>query len=88
MKLALGDKNPTPFSYSTDIFNPPNEPCFTTNSNSLSHDIIQGNLEKSPMFSGEIDGIGPRYCPSIEDKSIDSQTRISCFVSRTRVEKL
>ena len=68
MKLALGDKDPTPFSYSTDIFNPPNEPCFTTNSNSLSHDIIQGNLEKSPMFSGEIDGIGPRYCPSIEDK--------------------
>ena len=68
MKLALGDKNPTPFSYSTDNFNPPNEPCFTTNSNSLSHDIIQDNLEKSPMFSGEIDGIGPRYCPSIEDK--------------------
>ena len=68
MKLALGDKNPTPFSYSTDNFNPPNEPCFTTNSNSLSHDVIQDNLEKSPMFSGEIDGIGPRYCPSIEDK--------------------
>ena len=68
MNLALGDKNPTPFSYSTDNFSPPNEPCFTTNSNSLSHDVIQDNLEKSPMFSGEIDGIGPRYCPSIEDK--------------------
>ena len=68
MNLALGDKNPTPFSYSTDNFNPPNEPCFTTNSNSLSHDVIQDNLERSPMFSGEIDGIGPRYCPSIEDK--------------------
>ena len=68
MKLALGDKNPTPFSYSTDNFNPPNEPCFTTNSNSLTHGVIQDNLERSPMFSGEIDGIGPRYCPSIEDK--------------------
>ena len=68
MNLALGDKNPTPFSYSTDVFNPPNEPCFTTGSNSLSHDIIQGNLDRSPMFSGEINGIGPRYCPSIEDK--------------------
>ena len=68
MNLALGDKNPTPFSYSTSNFNPPNEPCFTTNSNNLSHDVIQDNLEKSPMFSGEIDGIGPRYCPSIEDK--------------------
>ncbi len=68
MNLALGDKSPTPFSYSTDNFSPPNEPCFTTNSNSLSHDVIQDNLERSPMFSGEIDGIGPRYCPSIEDK--------------------
>ena len=68
MSLALGDKKPIPFSYSTDNFNPPNEPCFTTNSNSVSHDVIQDNLEKSPMFSGEIDGIGPRYCPSIEDK--------------------
>ena len=68
MKLALGDKNPTPFSYSTDSFDPPNEPCFTTSSNSLSHDVIRDNLGKSPMFSGEIDGIGPRYCPSIEDK--------------------
>ena len=68
MKLTLGDKSPTPFSYSTNSFDPPNEPCFTTNSNSLSHDVIQDNLEKSPMFSGEINGIGPRYCPSIEDK--------------------
>ena len=68
MNLALGDKSPTPFSYSTDNFSPPNEPCFTTNSNSLSHDVIQDNLERSPMFSGEINGIGPRYCPSIEDK--------------------
>ena len=68
MNLALGDQYPTPFSYSTNNFNPPNEPCFTTNSNSLSHNVIQDNLEKSPMFSGEIDGIGPRYCPSIEDK--------------------
>ena len=68
MNLALGDKSPTPFSYSTDNFSPPNEPCFTTNSYSLSHDVIQDNLERSPMFSGEIDGIGPRYCPSIEDK--------------------
>ena len=68
MNLTLGDKNPSPFSYSTDKFSPPNEPCFTTNSNSLSHDVIQDNLDKSPMFSGEIDGIGPRYCPSIEDK--------------------
>ena len=68
MNLALGDKNPIPFSYSTNNFNPPNEPCFTTSSNSMSHNVIQDNLEKSPMFSGEIDGIGPRYCPSIEDK--------------------
>ena len=66
--VSLGDENPTPFSYSTIKFKPPNEPCHTIHSNVKTHDIIKHNLHLSPMFSGDIDGKGPRYCPSIEDK--------------------
>ncbi len=66
--IVVGDKQPIPFSYSTKQFNPPNEPCHIVNSNKRSHDIISGNKLRSPMFSGEISGVGPRYCPSIEDK--------------------
>jgi len=66
--IALGDEKPTPFSYSTKEFNPPNTPCHTLPTNKTSHDIIKNNQESSPMFSGDISGAGPRYCPSIEDK--------------------
>ena len=66
--ISLGDSDPTPFSYSTRKFNPPNEPCYITHSNLKTHDIIKHNLHLSPMFSGDINGKGPRYCPSIEDK--------------------
>ena len=65
---ALGDRDPVPFSYSTTSFNPPNEPCHTISSNYESHQIIKKNKNRSPMFSGDIGGVGPRYCPSIEDK--------------------
>ena len=65
---ALGDKNPVPFSYSTKNFSPPNIPCHTINTNKQTHKIIKQNLNKSPMYSGDINGVGPRYCPSIEDK--------------------
>jgi len=64
----LGDKNPIPFSYQTSKFNPPNIPCFTVRTNPVSHNLIKENIERSPMFSGDVSGIGPRYCPSIEDK--------------------
>ena len=66
--ISLGDTNPTPFSYSTKTFNPPNEPCYTIHSNVKTHDVIKRNLHLSPMFTGDIAGKGPRYCPSIEDK--------------------
>ncbi len=66
--VAMGDNQPIPFSYSTKQFNPPNEPCHIISSNKRSHDIISKNKLRSPMFSGEISGTGPRYCPSIEDK--------------------
>ena len=65
---ALGDENPVPFSYSTNSFKPPNIPCHTIKTNEAVHEIIYKNQNRSPMFSGDIAGTGPRYCPSIEDK--------------------
>ena len=65
---VFGDLSPVPFSYNTGNFSPPNIPCHTVRTNEHCHNIIKDNLEKSPMFTGDIAGIGPRYCPSIEDK--------------------
>ena len=66
----LGDLNPEPFSFSTTDFSPPNEACYITHTNLETHAIINGSLAFSPLFSGVIQGIGPRYCPSIEDKVV------------------
>ena len=66
----LGDKKPTPFSHFTEKFNPMNEPCHTVRTNQFSHNVIEDNLGRSPMYSGEILATGPRYCPSIEDKIV------------------
>jgi NAD/FAD-utilizing enzyme apparently involved in cell division len=66
--IALGDNKPSPFSYRTKDFKPPNSPCHTTKTNGSCKSIIEENLIKSPMFSGDVSGVGPRYCPSIEDK--------------------
>ena len=65
---VFGDLSPVPFSYNTRNFSPPNIPCHTVRTNEHCHNIIKDNLENSPMFTGDIAGIGPRYCPSIEDK--------------------
>ena len=75
--VANGDKEPFPFSYFTKKFSPRSVPCHTTNTNSESHEIIKDNKRKSPMFSGDIGGMGPRYCPSIEDKVHRFQKRSS-----------
>ena len=66
--VALGDEFPVPFSYQTHDFKPPNDPCHTIRTNKETHEIIKENIDRSPMFSGDITGTGPRYCPSIEDK--------------------
>ena len=65
-----GDANPEPFSFSTNNFNPPNEACYITKTNPETHSIINASIEFSPLFSGVIKGVGPRYCPSIEDKVV------------------
>jgi tRNA uridine 5-carboxymethylaminomethyl modification enzyme len=65
-----GDLDPVPhFSVmEPDIVHPKQVPCWITHTNQQMHDIIMANLDRSPMYSGVIEGIGPRYCPSIEDK--------------------
>ncbi len=65
-----GDDPPPPFSYSTGKITNPQLPCYITYTNKKTHDIILENLDRSPLYSGKIKGIGPRYCPSIEDKVV------------------
>ena len=70
MEVQLGDVPPPPFSFRTDKknFNPTQLPCYITYTNEDTHEIIESNFYRAPMFSGQIEGTGPRYCPSIEDK--------------------
>jgi len=68
--IQAGDINPEPFSFSTQDFDPPNEYCYITNTNAETHRIINGGIKFSPLFTGVIQGVGPRYCPSIEDKVV------------------
>ena len=65
-----GDEPARPFSFSTPIegFSPNKAVCWIAYTNETTHDVIRANLDRSPLFSGKIEGIGPRYCPSIEDK--------------------
>ncbi|NTU41821.1 MAG: tRNA uridine-5-carboxymethylaminomethyl(34) synthesis enzyme MnmG [Nitrospirales bacterium] len=65
-----GDEPPIPFSYSTERITNPQLPCYITYTNARTHEIIRGGLDRSPLYSGRIQGIGPRYCPSIEDKVV------------------
>ncbi|GAQ94888.1 tRNA uridine 5-carboxymethylaminomethyl modification enzyme [Thermodesulfovibrio aggregans] len=65
-----GDFPPPPFSYSTKEITNPQVPCYITYTNEKTHEIILKNLDRSPLYSGKIVGIGPRYCPSIEDKVV------------------
>jgi tRNA uridine 5-carboxymethylaminomethyl modification enzyme len=65
-----GDEPPIPFSYMTDKITTPQIPCYVTHTNSATHDIIRENLTQSAVYSGAIEGVGPRYCPSIEDKVV------------------
>ena len=69
-EAQYGDDQPMPFSYSTKTIENPQLPCFITYTNKETHRIIRENLQRSAMYSGKIIGIGPRYCPSIEDKVV------------------
>ncbi|MEQ8820573.1 MAG: tRNA uridine-5-carboxymethylaminomethyl(34) synthesis enzyme MnmG [Sumerlaeia bacterium] len=65
-----GDDPPPPMSFKTRNLQVDQVPCYLTSTNVQTHDIIRANLDKSPMFMGAIQGVGPRYCPSIEDKVV------------------
>lgn len=84
----FGDEPPLPFSYSTDRIINPQLPCYITYTNAKTHEIITQNLDRSPLYSGKIQGIGPRYCPSIEDKVIRfaDKTRHQVFLEPEGLE--
>ena len=70
MELQTGDDVPVPFSFTTE-HRPENQAvCWLTYTNETTHQVIRDNLHRSPLFSGVIEGVGPRYCPSIEDKVV------------------
>jgi tRNA uridine 5-carboxymethylaminomethyl modification enzyme len=66
----LGDEDPRPFSFSTEKIARPQVPCYITYTNSNTHEIITSNLSRAPLYTGQIKSVGPRYCPSLEDKVI------------------
>lgn len=70
LDVQEGDENPRPFSFSTPKIDRKQIPCYITYTNDTTHELIKQNLEFSPMYSGQIKSIGPRYCPSIEDKVV------------------
>ena len=63
-----GDDQPVPFSFLTRKIETPQVSCFITHTTTAGHQLIADNIHRSPMYSGQIEGVGPRYCPSIEDK--------------------
>ncbi|MAT15450.1 MAG: tRNA uridine-5-carboxymethylaminomethyl(34) synthesis enzyme MnmG [Planctomyces sp.] len=65
-----GDDNPVPFSFMNDRISQPQLDCYLTETNGSVHDAIRNNLHRAPMYSGQINSTGPRYCPSIEDKVV------------------
>ncbi|MFV0481010.1 MAG: tRNA uridine-5-carboxymethylaminomethyl(34) synthesis enzyme MnmG [Campylobacteraceae bacterium] len=70
MDTQGGDESPIPFSFRTnkEEFKPHQLPCYVTYTNETTHKIIESNFYRAPLFTGQIEGVGPRYCPSIEDK--------------------
>jgi len=71
MEAQPGDTPMPVFSFLGDVKNHPNQvSCYITHTNKNTHDLIRGGLDRSPMYSGVIEGVGPRYCPSIEDKVV------------------
>lgn len=75
-----GDDNPEPFSFMDTVISVPQIACYVTATNKETHQIIRDNMNRAPLFSGQIKGIGPRYCPSIEDKLVKFADRDSHHV--------
>ncbi|MBI4853280.1 MAG: tRNA uridine-5-carboxymethylaminomethyl(34) synthesis enzyme MnmG [Acidobacteria bacterium] len=69
-EIQPGDDKPTPFSFQTKEINQKQLPCYIAYTSEKTHNIIKENISRSPLYSGQIQSIGPRYCPSIEDKIV------------------
>ncbi len=76
LELQHGDGEPFPFSFLSDGFSPQDLPCRMAYTNERTHAVIQKNIHRSPLYSGDIVGKGPRYCPSIEDKVVKFPERL------------
>ena len=70
LERQAGDRPPQPFSYLTTAIATPQIDCHITSTVAATHEIIRANLHRAPIYSGQIEGVGPRYCPSIEDKVV------------------
>ena len=70
LEIQPGDDEPQPFSFQTSRIDQEQIPCWLTETNQHVHDVINANLDRAPMYSGQINSTGPRYCPSIEDKVV------------------
>jgi len=70
LDIQPGDDPPTPFSFLTEAIATPQAPCHITHTTRATHEVIQANLDRAPVYSGQIECAGPRYCPSIEDKVV------------------
>jgi tRNA uridine 5-carboxymethylaminomethyl modification enzyme len=70
LDIQPSDDPPVPFSFMTERITTPQVVCHITRTTPLTHDIIRANLGRSPLYAGDITGVGPRYCPSIEDKVV------------------
>ncbi|MDA0833016.1 MAG: tRNA uridine-5-carboxymethylaminomethyl(34) synthesis enzyme MnmG [Planctomycetota bacterium] len=70
LEIQPGDDEPQPFSFMTERITQTQLPCYLTVTNAECHDVIRANLHRAPMYSGQINSTGPRYCPSIEDKVV------------------
>jgi tRNA uridine 5-carboxymethylaminomethyl modification enzyme len=68
--LEPGDNPPVPFSFLTESIDIEQTPCYLAHTNDRVRDIVMANIDKSPLFNGQIQGVGPRYCPSLEDKIV------------------
>src|SRR6202041_3486668 len=75
LEVQPGDAPPLPFSFLTPEITPPQIACHITETTPATHALIRDNLALSPLYGGEITGVGPRYCPSIEDKVVRFATR-------------
>jgi len=77
-----GDAIPTPFSFLTNKIDRHQVPCYVAYTTAATHDLLRENISRSPLYSGQIEGIGPRYCPSIEDKVVKfpDKTRHQLFL--------